>query len=154
RKVFMNTFNKVSESFERFFSILTGGQAWLKLEDFDNPFSKGVEMILRFPGKSARSARSASGGEKSVAAVALLLALQGLTPAEFYVFDEVDAHMDINYSTRLAELFEEMSRKTQIIVISLKDVIAEKAEQLIGVYNRGGESRIVKMNVNEVVGYE
>lgn len=154
KKVFMNTFNKVSESFERFFSILTGGQAWLKLEDFENPFSKGVEMVLRFPGKSARSAKSASGGEKSVAAVSLLLALQGLTPAEFYIFDEVDAHMDINYSTRLAELFEEMSKKTQIIVITLKDVIAEKADQLIGVYNRDGESKIVKMNVNEVVGYE
>lgn len=154
KKVFMNTFNKVSESFEKFFSILTGGQAWLKLEDSENPFNKGVEMILRFPGKSARSARSASGGEKSVAAVALLLALQGLTPAEFYVFDEVDAHMDIHYSSRLAELFEEMSKKTQIIVISLKDVLAEKADQLVGVYNRGGESRIVKMNINEVASYE
>jgi chromosome segregation protein len=154
KKVFMNTFNKVSESFERFFFMLTGGQAWLKLEDPENPFSNGVEMILRFPGKTARSARSASGGEKSVAAVALLLALQGLTPAEFYIFDEVDAHMDVQYSIRLAELFEEMSRKTQIIVISLKDVIAEKADQLIGVYNRNSESKIVKMNIDEVVNNE
>jgi chromosome segregation protein len=154
KKVFMSTFNKVSESFERFFFMLTGGQAWLKLEDPENPFSKGVEMILRFPGKSARSARSASGGEKSVAAVALLLALQGLTPAEFYIFDEVDAHMDVQYSIRLAELFEEMSKKTQIIVISLKDVIAEKSDQLIGVYNRNSESRIVKMNIDEVASHE
>lgn len=154
KKVFMNTFNKVSESFEKFFFMLTDGQAWLKLEDLEDPFSKGVEMILRFPGKSARSARSASGGEKSVAAVALLLALQGLTPAEFYIFDEVDAHMDIQYSIRLAELFEEMSKKTQIIVISLKDVIAEKADQLVGVYNKSSESRVVKMTINEVMNYE
>jgi len=154
KKVFMNTFNKVSESFERFFFMLTGGQAWLKLEDPENPFSKGVEMILKFPGKSARSARSASGGEKSIAAVALLLALQGLTPAEFYIFDEVDAHMDVQYSVKLADLFKEMSKKTQIIVISLKDVIAEKADQLIGVYNRSSESRIVKMNIDEVAVHE
>ena len=154
KKVFMNTFNKVSESFEKFFFMLTDGQAWLKLEDLEDPFSKGVEMILRFPGKSARSARSASGGEKSVAAVALLLALQGLTPAEFYIFDEVDAHMDIQYSIRLAELFEEMSKKTQIIVISLKDVIAEKADQLVGVYNKSSESRVVKMTIDEVMNYE
>ncbi len=153
KRVFLNTFNKVSESFERFFYILTGGQAWLKLEDMDNPFNKGLEMILRFPGKTARSARSASGGEKSIAAVALLLALQGLTPAEFYIFDEVDAHMDVQYSKRLADLFSEMAKKTQIIVISLKDVIAEKADQLIGVYNKNGESRIVKMKVEEVVNY-
>lgn len=153
KRVFLNTFSKVSENFERYFSILTGGQGWLKLEDSDNPFNKGLEMILRFPGKIARSARSASGGEKSVAAIALLLALQGLTPAEFYIFDEVDAHMDVQYSTRLAELFNEMSKNTQIIVISLKDVIAEKADQLIGVYNKNGESRVVKMKVEEVVDY-
>ncbi|MEN2974274.1 MAG: chromosome segregation SMC family protein [Candidatus Caldarchaeales archaeon] len=151
KKTFMNTFNKVSDSFERFFSILTGGQAWLKLEDLENPLNGGVEMILRFPGKSPRSSKSASGGEKSVAAVSLLLALQGLTPADFYIFDEVDAHMDIQYSTKLAELFSEMSKKTQIIVITLKDVIAEKADQLIGVYVRNGESRIVKTKIEEVL---
>lgn len=151
KKTFMHTFNKVSESFERYFSILTGGQAWLKLEDLENPLNGGIEMILRFPGKSARSSRSASGGEKSVSAVALLLALQGLTPADFYIFDEVDAHMDIQYSIKLAELFSEMSKKTQIIVITLKDVIAEKSNQLIGVYMRNGESRVVKTKIEEVL---
>ncbi|MEM4693798.1 MAG: chromosome segregation SMC family protein [Nitrososphaerota archaeon] len=151
KRVFLQTFNKVSEKFEHYFSILTGGQAWLKLEDEENIFEKGVEIIVRFPGKSPRSARGASGGEKSVTAVALLLALQGLTPADFYIFDEVDAHMDIQYSARLAELFEEMSKKTQIIVITLKDVIAEKADQLIGVYMRDGASRIVKTKIEEVL---
>lgn len=151
KRVFLQTFSKVSEKFEHYFSILTGGQAWLKLEDEESIFEKGVEIIVRFPGKSPRSARGASGGEKSVTAVALLLALQGLTPADFYIFDEVDAHMDIQYSARLAELFEEMSKKTQIIVITLKDVIAEKADQLIGVYMRDGTSRIVKTKIEEVL---
>lgn len=150
KKAFMKTFNKVSESFERFFSTLTGGQGWLRLENPENPFEGGVEMILRFPGKGSRSSRAVSGGEKSVAAVSLLLALQGLTPAEFYVFDEVDAHMDLQYSRRLAKLFSEMARNTQIIVISLKDVIAEHADQLIGVYMRAGESRAVKTRLEEV----
>ncbi len=151
KRVFLETFDKVAEAFEVFFNRLTGGQGWLRLENPNDPFSGGVEMILRFPGKSARSVRAASGGEKSVAAVALLLALQGLTPADFYIFDEIDAHMDLQYSRRLAELLKEMAEKTQIIVISLKDVMAEKADQLIGVYNRGGESRVVKLKLEEVV---
>ncbi|OYT67631.1 MAG: hypothetical protein B6U65_02940 [Candidatus Wolframiiraptor sp. EX4484-121] len=151
RRVFLETFDKVADAFEIFFNRLTGGQGWLRLENPNNPFSGGVEMILRFPGKPARSVRAASGGEKSVAAVALLLALQGLTPADFYIFDEIDAHMDLQYSRRLAELFQEMAEKTQIIVISLKDVMAERADQLIGVYNRGGESRVVKLELEEVV---
>ena len=151
KRVFLETFDKVAEAFETFFNRLTGGQGWLRLENPNDPFSGGVEMILKFPGKSARSVRAASGGEKSVAAVALLLALQGLTPADFYIFDEIDAHMDLQYSRRLAELFKEMAEKTQIIVISLKDIMAEKADQLIGVYNRGGESRIVKLKLEEVI---
>ena len=151
RRIFMETFNRVAETFEEYFSKLTGGRGWLRIENPDNPFEGGVEMILAFPGKQPRSARSASGGEKSVAAVAFLLALQGLTPAEFYVFDEVDAHMDLQYSRRLAELFKEMARRTQIIVISLKDVVVEKADQVVGVYNVGGASKLVKTKLEEVI---
>jgi len=150
KRIFLETFNKVAEAFEDYFTKLTGGRGWLKLENPDNPFEAGVEMILAFPGKQPRSSRAASGGEKSVAAVALLLALQGLTPAEFYIFDEVDAHMDLQYSQKLAELLKEMARRTQIIVISLKDVVVEKGDQVIGVYNAGGVSRIVKTRLEEV----
>ncbi len=152
KRIFMETFSRIAEAFENYFSKLTGGRGWLKLENPDNPFEGGIEMILAFPGKQPRSSRAASGGEKSVAAVAFLLALQGLTPADFYIFDEVDAHMDLRYSQRLAELFKEMARKTQIIVISLKDVMVEKADQVIGVYNAGGLSRIVKTRLEEVIG--
>jgi len=151
KRIFMETFNKVADAFEEYFSRLTGGRGWLRLENPENPFEGGVEMILAFPGKQPRSARAASGGEKSVAAVALLLALQGLTPADFYIFDEVDAHMDLEYSRRLAELFKEMAKRTQIIVISLKDVVVEKADQVIGVYNAGGSSKVVKTKLEEVI---
>jgi len=151
KRIFMETFNRVAESFEHYFSRLTGGRGWLRLENPDNPFEGGIEMILAFPGKQPRNSRAVSGGEKSVAAVALLLALQGLTPADFYVFDEVDAHMDLRYSQRLAEMFKEMAKRTQIIVISLKDVMVEKADQVIGVYNAGGSSRVVRTRLEEVM---
>jgi len=150
KRIFMETFNRVADAFEDYFTKLTGGRGWLRLENPDNPFDGGVEMILAFPGKQPRSSRAASGGEKSVAAVALLLALQGLTPADFYIFDEVDAHMDLQYTKKLADLLKEMARRTQIIIISLKDVVVEKADQVVGVYNSGGVSRIVKAKLEEV----
>ncbi len=148
-EAFMRTFSSVSSGFGRFFEALTGGSSWLELTDPDRPLESGVEMITAFPGKAARSSKSVSGGEKSIAAVALLLAFQGLTPAEFLILDEIDAHMDANYSKKLAELLGEFSKTSQVITVSLKDIVAERADQLIGVYNQGGESRVVITKLEE-----
>ncbi|PUA31457.1 MAG: hypothetical protein B9J98_06310 [Candidatus Terraquivivens tikiterensis] len=149
-KAFFGTMEKVSEKFAAYFHRLTKGVAWLRLVDETKPSESGVEVVVQFPGKPQRSLRSVSGGERSVAAVSLLMALQGLTPADFYIFDEIDAHMDVAYTVSLAELLKEMSEKTQIIIISLKDVLAEKADQLIGVYMDKGESRIVKTTLEGI----
>jgi chromosome segregation protein len=148
-EAFMRTFSSVSSGFGRFFEALTGGSSWLELTDPDRPLESGVEMITAFPGKAARSSKSVSGGEKSIAAVALLLAFQGLTPAEFLILDEIDAHMDANYSRKLAELLGEFSKTSQVITVSLKDIVAERADQLIGVYNQGGESKVVITKLEE-----
>ncbi len=151
QEIFMSTLRRVSEGFGYFFNRLTGGEAWLELSEPDKPNESGVEMIVKFVGKSPRSSRSVSGGEKSVAAVSLLMSFQGLTPADFLIFDEVDAHMDASYTKNLSELFSEMSRKTQIIAISLKDIMAERSELLVGVYNKAGESRIVVTKMGEKI---
>ncbi|MEM0482419.1 MAG: chromosome segregation SMC family protein [Nitrososphaerota archaeon] len=148
-EVFMKTFSRISEGFGKYFFALTGGSAWLEFSDPDEPLQSGVEMVVAFPGKSPRPSRSISGGEKSVAAVALLMAFQGLTPVDFLIMDEVDAHMDANYSKNLASLLKEFSKRAQVIAVSLKDVIAEKGDQLIGVYNQEGESRIVVTRLEE-----
>lgn len=149
QELFLTTMKKISDGFGYFFNRLTGGEAWLELTDPEKPNDSGVEMIVKFVGKSPRSSRSVSGGEKSVAAVSLLMSFQGLTPADFLIFDEVDAHMDASYTRNLSELFSEMSNKTQIIAISLKDVMAERAELLVGVYNQSGESRIIMTKMGE-----
>lgn len=149
-RAFFTTMEKVSEKFATYFNRLTKGVAWLRLVDETKPGESGVEVVVQFPGKPQRSLRSVSGGERSVAAVSLLMALQGLTPADFYIFDEIDAHMDVAYTVALAELLKEMSKKTQIIIVSLKDVLAEKADQLIGVYMDKGESRIIKTKLEGV----
>ncbi len=150
-RVLESTVKKVSESFGDYFRALTGGDAWLEFTDPGKPLESGIEMVVRFPGKAPRSARGVSGGEKSVSAVALILALQSLTPADFLVFDEVDAHLDANYSANLANLLKEMSRKVQIIVVSLKDIVAEKADLLIGVYSRNGSSNVITLKLGELV---
>lgn len=142
-ETFMDFFARVSSSFNSYFNRLTGGSARLELEDEVDPLSSGVEMQLQFVGKPSRVSAAASGGEKSVAVIALLLALQGLTPASFYIFDEVDAHMDVRFSKNLAELLKENAHDTQIIVVSLKDILAEHADKLIGVYPKQTESHIV-----------
>ncbi|MEM4315180.1 MAG: chromosome segregation SMC family protein [Nitrososphaerota archaeon] len=150
-KTFNRTMNAVSDSFGYFFSQLTGGEGYLTLEDPQEPNKSGVEMMVRFPGKQVRSTSAVSGGEKSVAAISLILALQGITPAQFYIFDEVDAHLDVNHTTKLVSLLKKMSENRQIIVVTLKDAVAEKADALFGVYMVNGVSNIVKTSLEEVM---
>ncbi|MEM1574353.1 MAG: chromosome segregation SMC family protein [Nitrososphaerota archaeon] len=144
----LNVFNKffyeISENFNFFFNKLTLGKAWLKLENENTPLTSGIEMHLQFLDKPSRISSAVSGGEKSIAAIAFLLALQKLFPSTFYIFDEVDAHMDVKYTKSLADLFKEISKDTQLIVITLKDAIAEKSDLLIGVYSKDGVSNVVK----------
>ncbi|GBC68553.1 Chromosome partition protein Smc [archaeon HR01] len=149
-QAFNRTLKQVSEAFGYFFHQLTGGEGFLVLSNPEDPNRSEVEMMVRFPGKQIRSTAAVSGGEKSVAAISLILALQGMTPAQFYIFDEVDAHLDINHTTKLVNLLKTMSRERQIIVVTLKDAVAEKADELFGVYMVNGVSSIVKTRLEEV----
>ncbi len=151
-EAFGKALEKVSNSFNFYFNQLTGGEGFLRLEDPQAPLNSGVEMVVKFVGKQARSASYMSGGEKSVSAVALILALQDLTPAQFYIFDEIDAHLDVVYAKNLVNLLKKMSTKKQIIIITLKDIIAEQADALFGVYMVNGASRVIKTELAKVVG--
>lgn len=143
-RTFMEAFNRVNESLARYFSKLTGGgKASLKLEKPEDPFSGGVEMTVQFPNKPPILISGASSGERSVAAVAFLFALQGLSPSSFYLFDEVDAHLDPFHVEKLGELLAEESSKSQFLVITLKPELVSKAEKIYGVYGRNGVSYIV-----------
>lgn len=146
--VFNKFFKEVSENFNFFFNKLTLGKAWLKFENELAQLTSGIEMHLQFLDKPSRISSAVSGGEKSIAAIAFLLALQKLFPSTFYIFDEVDAHMDAKYTKSLADLFKEISENTQLIVITLKDAIAEKSDLLIGVYSKDGTSNVVKTRFN------
>jgi chromosome segregation protein len=151
RKVFMDAFQKINQNLEMYFSKLTGGgNATLTLENLEEPFSGGIDMIVTFPNKPAIVVSGASGGERSVAAVAFIFALKEFTPASFYILDEIDAHLDALHVSRLADLLLEESDKTQFIVITLKPEMVNKAQRVYGVYMRNGTSNVISAKLPEV----
>jgi chromosome segregation protein len=150
RKVFMDAFSKINTNLTKYFDKLTGsGNATLKLENPDEPFIGGIDMIVQFPNKPSIVVSGASGGERSISAVAFIFALKDFSPASFYVFDEVDAHLDAYHTTKLAELFLEESEKTQFIVVTLKPEMVNKAQKVYGVYERNGVSAVISAKFME-----
>ncbi|MGB9134881.1 MAG: chromosome segregation SMC family protein [Candidatus Bathyarchaeia archaeon] len=144
RSIFMDAFGKINENLVRYFSKLTGGgNAELKLENLEEPFAGGVDMLVQFPNKPPILVTGASGGERSVSAVGFLLAIQEFTPAAFYVLDEVDAHLDAFHVAKLGELLAEESEKSQFIAVTLKPELVNKAQKVYGVYERNGVSNVV-----------
>jgi chromosome segregation protein len=144
RKVFMNAFEKINISLKVYFAKLTGGgEATLKLENTEEPFSGGIDMLVQFPNKPSIVVSGASGGERSVAAVAFIFSLKEFSPAAFYILDEVDAHLDAYHTTKLAEVLLEEAGKIQFIVISLRPEMVNKAQRVYGVYERNGISNVV-----------
>jgi len=146
KDTFMGTFTSVADNFKTVFSKLTGGgDGLLRLESTEDPFSGGLDIFVQFPGKSSRLVSSTSGGEKSVAAVAFIFAIQSLLPAQFYFFDEIDAHLDPANAERLADLLKQQATNSQMVVITLRDVLVDRASLVYGVYLERGLSRIVSI---------
>ncbi len=143
---FMAAFNEVCENFSNLFARVTGGgDGRLELQKPEDPFSGGVDLYLQFPGKPMRLGSGASGGERSVAAIAYLLAIQRFLKAPFYLFDEIDAHLDDINISRLAEVLKENSNESQFLMVSLKDVMVHKADRIYGVFAQGGRSRVLAL---------
>jgi chromosome segregation protein len=147
RKVFASAFETINREFAQTFKTLTSGEAWLELENKDEIFTGGIYMMASFRGKPAWESSSMSGGEKSVTAVALILAIQKVNPHPFYLFDEIDQNLDQSNSQSLANFFKERSQQSQIIVVSLKDTMVAGSGIAYGVYNVAGISRIVRAKI-------
>jgi chromosome segregation protein len=144
-KVFMEAFQKVDSDIRTTFEKMTGGLAWLEIENSEDIFSSGVMLLVRFPGKTVpRESTTLSGGEKTIAATMFLLALQSLKPSPFYLMDEVDAHLDAENTDRLSKVLFERSKNSQIIMVTLKDSTVAKATLIYGIYPREGASQVVK----------
>ncbi|HKY11472.1 MAG TPA: chromosome segregation SMC family protein, partial [Nitrososphaera sp.] len=132
-KVFLEAFQKVDSDIRATFEKMTGGLAWLEIENSEDIFSSGVMLLVRFPGKTVpRESTTLSGGEKTIAATVFLLALQSLKPSPFYLMDEVDAHLDAENTDKLSKVLLERSKGSQIIMVTLKDSTVAKAALIYG----------------------
>jgi len=143
RQTFLDAFDKVDKEIRLIFNKMTGGNAWLELQNEDDIFNSGISYLIQFPNKPKRESTSISGGEKTLAAIVFVLALQKLKPSPFYLFDEVDAHLDAPNSERLANILEERSKESQFIMVSLKDSVVQKAKLIYGVFPKNGVSNVV-----------
>jgi chromosome segregation protein len=144
RKVFMDAFEKINRNLQVYFSKLTGGgYAVLKLENPEEPFQGGIDMLVQFLNKPSIVVSGASGGERSVSAVAFIFALKDFTPTSFYILDEIDAHLDAFHTTKLAEVLLEEAGKIQFIIITLKPEMVNRAQKVYGVYERNGVSSVI-----------
>ena len=143
---FMKAFNQVCENFSAVFSKITGGgDGRLELQKPEDPFSAGVDLYVQFPGKPMRLVSGASGGERSCAAISYLLAIQQFLKAPFYLFDEIDAHLDDINTARLADVLKENALESQFLMVSLKDVMVHNADKIYGVFAQGGRSRVLSL---------
>jgi len=143
RQTFLDAFDTVDKEIRVIFTRMTGGNAWLELENEDDIFNAGISYFIQFPNKPKRESTSISGGEKTLAAVVFVLALQRLKPSPFYLFDEIDAHLDAPNAESLSKIVEERSQGSQFIMVSLKDSVVEKAKLIYGVYPKNGVSHVV-----------
>ncbi len=146
KDTFFAALEKLNAKFSETFNAITQGRGWLQLQNPDDPFTGGLDIIVEFPGKSLMPITAASGGEKSVVAVCYIFALQSLLQSSpFYIFDEVDAHLDPVNVQRLADLLSKEAESSQLIVISFKESIAAKANRIFGVYGRNGVSNVCSL---------
>lgn len=137
-QVFTEAYADVEREFEQVFATLfPGGEGRLLLTDPDDMLTTGVEVEARPPGKKVKRLSLLSGGEKSLTAVAMLVAIFRARPSPFYVMDEVEAALDDSNLRRLLTLFEQLRSQSQLIVITHQKPTMEVADALYGVTMQG-----------------
>ena len=137
-QVFTEAYNDVEREFTQVFATLfPGGEGRLLLTNPDDMLTTGIEVEARPPGKKIKRLSLLSGGEKSLTAVAMLVAIFRARPSPFYVMDEVEAALDDVNLRRLISLFEQLREVSQLIVITHQKPTMEIADALYGVTMRG-----------------
>jgi chromosome segregation protein len=137
-EVFAEAFADVAREFEIVFQTLfPGGEGRLLLTDPDDLLTTGVEVEARPPGKKVKRLSLLSGGERSLTAMALLVAIFRARPSPFYILDEIEAALDDVNLRRLISLMEELRTTSQLIVITHQKPTMEVADALYGVSMRG-----------------
>jgi chromosome segregation protein len=147
--IFSAAFEDTRAAFDRVFPILfPGGSGSIQLTDPENLLTTGIEVSVRPAGKKIERLSLLSGGERSLAAVALLIAIFKARPSPFYIMDEVEAALDDANLGRLLTIFEDLRETSQLIVITHQKRTMEIADALYGVSMRqDGVSAVVGQRV-------
>jgi len=153
REVFAAAFADTAAEFTTVFArLFPGGQGRLYLTDPDDPLTSGVEVEARPAGKKVTRLSLLSGGERSLVAVALLVAVFKARPSPFYVLDEVEAALDDTNLGRLLALYEELRETSQLLIVTHQKRTMEIADALYGVSMRGdGVSVVISRRVRDRV---
>jgi chromosome segregation protein len=150
-QIFRAAYADVEREFEKVFAVLfPGGSGRLVLTDPNNWLETGVEVEARPPGKKVKRLSLLSGGERSLTAVAFLVAIFRARPSPFYVLDEVEAALDDTNLQRLLGVFEELRDASQLIIVTHQKRTMEVADALYGVSMQGdGVSTVVSQRLRE-----
>ena len=151
QSIFMEAYTETAKHFEDIFArLFPGGDGRLILTDPDNPLTTGVDVEARPPGKRIKRLSLLSGGEKSLTAVAMLVAIFKARPSPFYVLDEVEAALDDVNLGRLLVVLEELRESSQLIIITHQKRTMEIADALYGVTMRGdGVTEVISQRLRE-----
>ncbi|MFJ4599408.1 chromosome segregation protein SMC [Streptomyces griseoluteus] len=148
-QVFTEAFRDTAREFEGVFSrLFPGGEGRLVLTDPDDMLATGVDVEARPPGKKVKRLSLLSGGERSLTAVALLVAIFKARPSPFYVMDEVEAALDDTNLQRLIGIMRELQESSQLVVITHQKRTMEVADALYGVSMQGdGVSKVISQRL-------
>ncbi|MFK4089147.1 chromosome segregation protein SMC [Kribbella sp. NPDC020789] len=150
-QVFTEAYRDVEIAFQHVFSrLFPGGEGRLVLTDPSDMLATGIDVEARPPGKKVKRLSLLSGGERSLVAVAFLVALFKARPSPFYILDEVEAALDDTNLGRLLEIYEELRENSQLLVITHQKRTMEVADALYGVTMRGdGVSAVISQRIRE-----
>lgn len=150
-EVFTAALEDINTHYRRIFETLfPGGEGHLKLDDPSDPLNSGVEIHARPAGKKVKRLSLLSGGERSLASLALLIAIYMSRPSPFYALDEVEAALDDRNLSRLLQVIGELGERSQLIVITHQKRTMQIAETLYGVSMRGGVSTVLSQQMEEL----
>ena len=150
-EVFTAALEDISTHYRRIFETLfPGGEGHLELDDPSDPLNSGVEIHARPAGKKVKRLSLLSGGERSLASLALLIAIYMSRPSPFYALDEVEAALDDRNLSRLLQVIGELGERSQLIVVTHQKRTMQIAETLYGVSMRGGVSTVLSQQMEEL----
>ena len=151
QQIFMEAYEETARHFAEIFPrLFPGGDGRLILTNPDDPLNTGVDVEARPPGKRIKRLSLLSGGEKSLTAVAMLIAIFKARPSPFYVLDEVEAALDDVNLGRLLGVLEELRESSQLIIITHQKLTMEIADALYGVTMRGdGVTEVISQRLRE-----